>query len=218
MRVVFAVLAGLICMTLAAPANAQMRRYDIGGQASALTEPTSPCVGPCGVVTFVDPAGYILVDGSISTGASAPVNIADYRISVGGYTFTPSNSEFARRNLAINPDGTAKSISLLVYMSTGKTAIGQTDPDARVTVFGQTGSNSGVSAQAYCTARSGTLCTSSDIDSTTARLTMYNSIGLSGPFDPIVPVPTLSEWAMILFGTILAGGAALYVQRRRLTA
>lgn len=31
------------------------------------------------------------------------------------------------------------------------------------------------------------------------------------------PVPTLSEWAMILFGAILAGGAALYIQRRRFT-
>ena len=31
-------------------------------------------------------------------------------------------------------------------------------------------------------------------------------------------VPTMSEWAMILFGTILAGGAALYIQSRRLTA
>ncbi|WP_298158455.1 IPTL-CTERM sorting domain-containing protein [Brevundimonas sp.] len=29
------------------------------------------------------------------------------------------------------------------------------------------------------------------------------------------PVPTLSEWAMIVFGTILAGGTALYLQRRR---
>lgn len=29
------------------------------------------------------------------------------------------------------------------------------------------------------------------------------------------PVPTLSQWALILFGAILAGGAALYVQRRR---
>ncbi|WGM31514.1 IPTL-CTERM sorting domain-containing protein [Brevundimonas sp. NIBR11] len=28
-------------------------------------------------------------------------------------------------------------------------------------------------------------------------------------------VPTMSEWAMILFGTVLAGGAALYLQRRR---
>lgn len=33
-----------------------------------------------------------------------------------------------------------------------------------------------------------------------------------------VPVPTLSEWAMILFGLVLAGGAALYVQRRRMVA
>lgn len=32
------------------------------------------------------------------------------------------------------------------------------------------------------------------------------------------PVPTLSEWAMILFGLILAGGAAVMVQRRRLAA
>jgi hypothetical protein len=29
------------------------------------------------------------------------------------------------------------------------------------------------------------------------------------------PVPTMSEWAMILFGAILAGGTALYLQRRR---
>ncbi|WGM31529.1 hypothetical protein [Brevundimonas sp. NIBR11] len=33
-----------------------------------------------------------------------------------------------------------------------------------------------------------------------------------------VPVPTMTEWAMILFGTVLAGGAALYIQRRRLIA
>lgn len=32
------------------------------------------------------------------------------------------------------------------------------------------------------------------------------------------PVPTLSEWAMILLGAILAGGAALYIQRRQLDA
>jgi len=32
------------------------------------------------------------------------------------------------------------------------------------------------------------------------------------------PVPTLSEWAMIVFGLLLAGGAAHYIQRRRTTA
>lgn len=29
------------------------------------------------------------------------------------------------------------------------------------------------------------------------------------------PVPTMSEWAMILFAAVMAGGAALYIQRRR---
>ena len=32
---------------------------------------------------------------------------------------------------------------------------------------------------------------------------------------PPAPVPTLSEWAMILFATLLAGGAAVCIQRRR---
>ncbi len=30
------------------------------------------------------------------------------------------------------------------------------------------------------------------------------------------PVPTLTEWAIILFAMFLAGGAALVIQRRRL--
>ena len=34
----------------------------------------------------------------------------------------------------------------------------------------------------------------------------------------VAAVPTMSEWAMILFGTVLAGGAALYLQRRRMQA
>lgn len=32
------------------------------------------------------------------------------------------------------------------------------------------------------------------------------------------PVPTLSEWAMLVFGLLLAGGATYYIQRRRTTA
>lgn len=35
-------------------------------------------------------------------------------------------------------------------------------------------------------------------------------------FTVLFPVPTMGEWAMILFGLILAGGAALYIQRRQM--
>lgn len=37
----------------------------------------------------------------------------------------------------------------------------------------------------------------------------------SAVFQNAVPVPTMSEWAMILLGVMLAGGAALTIQRRR---
>lgn len=41
-----------------------------------------------------------------------------------------------------------------------------------------------------------------------------NVLAVATPTGP-QPVPTLSEWAMILFGLGLAGGAAVLVQRRR---
>lgn len=41
---------------------------------------------------------------------------------------------------------------------------------------------------------------------------------LPGYVAPPAPVPTLSEWAMILLGVALAGGAALTIQRRRQAA
>ncbi|WP_428151500.1 IPTL-CTERM sorting domain-containing protein [Brevundimonas sp.] len=47
------------------------------------------------------------------------------------------------------------------------------------------------------------------------NLVNYVAVG-APPVAPAAPVPTLSEWAMILFGTLLAGGAALYIQRRQM--
>ncbi|WP_428151854.1 IPTL-CTERM sorting domain-containing protein [Brevundimonas sp.] len=49
---------------------------------------------------------------------------------------------------------------------------------------------------------------------TSANTPADNFTYVAGP----APVPTMSEWAMILLGTILAGGAALIVQRRQLSA
>ena len=42
------------------------------------------------------------------------------------------------------------------------------------------------------------------------------TLDIAGQMEPAPPpIPTLSEWAMILFGGLLAGGAALGLQRRR---
>lgn len=42
-------------------------------------------------------------------------------------------------------------------------------------------------------------------------------IAVFGP-EPPAPIPTMTEWTMILLGTLLAGGAALVIQRRRMAA
>lgn len=53
------------------------------------------------------------------------------------------------------------------------------------------------------------------------RLVTTSATGSQTNFDNVsvtrtapAPVPTMTEWAMIFFTTILAGGAALYIQRR----
>ena len=62
------------------------------------------------------------------------------------------------------------------------------------------------------------------IDADCANINAANSLSRFGTVGtvtnappPVVatPVPTMTEWAMILFGAILAGGAALYIQRRQ---
>jgi hypothetical protein len=63
----------------------------------------------------------------------------------------------------------------------------------------------------------GTL-TSATIDGSDHLTCDGDRLLLPGSVAPPAPVPTLSEWAMILFGMVLAGGAALYIQRRRLAA
>ncbi|MGV3579481.1 IPTL-CTERM sorting domain-containing protein [Brevundimonas sp.] len=55
-----------------------------------------------------------------------------------------------------------------------------------------------------------------DIAVTTPQGTSPNTAADDFTYAP-APVPTLSEWAMILFTLTLAGGAAMIVQRRRMT-
>lgn len=44
------------------------------------------------------------------------------------------------------------------------------------------------------------------------------TVNITGVNAPAAPsIPTMPEWAMILLGVVLAGAAALYVQRRRLS-
>lgn len=64
-------------------------------------------------------------------------------------------------------------------------------------------------------------CTLGEDPSTTRRTTLGGTATLSQtplpvPSSPPAPVPTMSEWAMILFGLVLAGGAGVLLARRRM--
>lgn len=54
-----------------------------------------------------------------------------------------------------------------------------------------------------------------DVQVTTPVGTSLNSVADDFVYAVPASVPTLSEWAMILFGLLLAGSAALYIQRRQ---
>lgn len=60
-------------------------------------------------------------------------------------------------------------------------------------------------------------CASASCDSMIAR-TSVNAASVVLSSAPPAPVPTLSEWAMILLALSLAGGAALVLQRRAVPA
>lgn len=51
---------------------------------------------------------------------------------------------------------------------------------------------------------------------TTGYQHVLDNVSVLAVAAPAASVPTMTEWAMILFATILAGGAALYIQRRRI--
>ena len=56
------------------------------------------------------------------------------------------------------------------------------------------------------------------VDSGIVNIDDISITGLSsGPPAPPTAVPTMAEWAMILFGMILAGGAAFLAERRGMT-
>lgn len=52
---------------------------------------------------------------------------------------------------------------------------------------------------------------------TTTLATSGYSVMVTNTTGAAAAISTLGEWAMILFGTVLAGAAALYVQRWRLS-
>lgn len=91
----------------------------------------------------------------------------------------------------------------------GNTALGWRVTTAMTNAGGTITIVTGAAASAEYTCSAGTCSVSAPF----RAITGGSIVGV-----PVAPVPTMSEWAMILFGLMLASGAALYIQRRQLIA
>ncbi|WP_298161459.1 IPTL-CTERM sorting domain-containing protein [Brevundimonas sp.] len=119
--------------------------------------------------------------------------------TVAGVTTFNGGFDSYRSSGAITPGST-----LVASWSTGEPLV----------AFKQVGAGTVVSLNFFppsSDSRSGFWTASTDGAKLMANALVFAGDGAAPP----APVPTLSEWAMILFGLILAGGAALYIQRRQ---
>lgn len=71
--------------------------------------------------------------------------------------------------------------------------------------------NTGTIGTGNCNTAPGGICDNAGVSN------IRSNVAITG-VPAAAAVPTLSEWAMILMGLTLAGGAALFLQRRRFTA
>ncbi|WP_298159490.1 IPTL-CTERM sorting domain-containing protein [Brevundimonas sp.] len=169
--------------------------------------------------------------------AAALAQTATYNISG---TFTaPATGSFSG-SYVVNT-GSNTMVSANIQVTAGKANDGVTDLPANTYIYanGESANAFSYAAAVPATAnvtRGGFLIVSGTKASPTAVTTFGDGVCLNtncvslapgttttrGGSGTVVlapaPVPTLSEWAMILFGLLLAGGAALYIQRRQLTA
>lgn len=215
----------------AGAATAQVTYNVSSSNATFVLNNTTCTVGTCGTYTLANQT-----TGSITFAGPLAPNLAnsDIGLQITGYTLTDGQRTFTfgapgegiqQARVTTDGAGALTAFSFWFVKTPGPPYnVGAGDPNARFDAiyFDQINRNGGINR--YCTVRGGNSaasgpesCSTSSPDTNTSS---YSGLGptLTLAAAPVAAVPTLSEWAMILFGLILAGGAALYIQRRRLTA
>jgi len=226
-------LFGALCATVAAmafapSAFAQATTYTLNSAtySTVVNGPATPCdIAPCATFTsamrltgsFVtsEPlppdspttniapilVSYSFSDGVTTYSSSDPlVRLDTFRTATSGGAVSIFRIEMQRWNQnphMAGPDSAAtRFASIRVQNTYGEANYGLKCNNVGV-------SNSGVSD--YCDSQN------DSSDATSAyQETVSNTISVAA-----AAIPTLSEWAMILLGLTMAGGSALYIQRRR---
>ncbi len=225
------VLLGLIFF--ASAASAQSTYSYVGGDfTGASVGPNAPTQMSVQRVYGTGPGNNIT--GSFTTAAPLAAGLVDQNIGpqVASYAFNDPFQTYAstdpnvRKNtFRVMTDGagqiTSATIEIQKWQTNGpRSAAGTASADSRfdrISIFPTTSS---VISNFACTQLSVGTNPAGDDDTclmaTDVERGSASSTNSGAWTSPAVTVPTLSEWAMILFGLLLAGGAALYLQRRQM--
>lgn len=186
----------------------------------------------CSIAPCADYTAGMTVMGSFTTASVLPPNFSgnaypllqSFSFNDGLTTYASSDAQVTVRYFDLTTDATGAITGFNVLIQRWRTAtptVGSGAVDNRFDMVQMTGvltagenemecafaigASPGAAVPNSCTGWQGSL----DYTYATAPV---------GSFVLTAAVPTLSEWAMILFGVLLAGGAALMVQRRRMAA
>ena len=185
MKKLFAALTTLVVLALAAPAAAQT--YTV----------TANFTGPGGITG----TAVLVMDDSTLAPSSSVGNVAA-NPGPDGPASVPAeliSATLTFNNLSTAPTTTTFNRSDLTGLFFRRNGVGNIDG------FSFDGANT----DGYVLKAVSRLQT--QLNGNALSITAFNAPPPSAP----APVPTLTEWAMILLGVALAGGAALTIQRRR---
>lgn len=239
----FAAMAGatVLSLTAAAPAAAQAVYRIESGTYSTVNDMGGVCsIGPCSPYSLADKVTGTF---TVATPFAANLTNFDFGPSLQGFSFddgavlynsTDPRARIGEARVSTDASGNITAYRLVFEVLHGAGSSYPVndygDLEARFSYFlyeggfAAAGRNNNV-----CLIRSGSSAASgpgtclpsngapgNDIDASsrfTGAATPFTPVLLS--YTPPAPVPTMTEWAMILLGVLMAGGAALTIQQRR---
>lgn len=149
--------------------------------------------------------------------------VTGYSLSDGqqSYNLTAPAQTIQQAIVSTNGAGAITAFTFWVVKTPGApfNTAGGADLNSRVSAFIVSDGYTNASFNRECNNRGGSSAASGAAACSTSSPDT-NTSSVFGPgatlAAPVVAaaVPTMTEWAMILFGTLLAGGAAMYIQRR----
>lgn len=222
-------------LLIAGAAQAQETTYTFtGGLYETLFPPIDCVVGECATFTTAQRTTVSLTFAAPLAAnlpfANRSADIIAYRWSDGVRSTSGPGPTAAIFDARFGTDAAGRPISpsIMLMRTPGPPYLVRTpaDPNSRFSyvVIGTT--TTWATANFVCTKRGGGdyipvngpgSCNGENTDdsSSVARSNVAPVVTISS-VGPPAAVPTLSEWSMILFSTVLAGGAALFIQRRRI--